>query len=50
MNSMLSATRPPVTSNPEVAAVAQDVRSRLERVRSALTTTASTRSGASHVS
>ena len=31
-----------MTSNPEVAAVAQDVRSRLERVRSALTTSAST--------
>jgi uncharacterized protein (DUF302 family) len=31
-----------ITSNPEVAAVAQDVRSRLERVRSALTTSAST--------
>ena len=31
-----------MTSNPEVAAVAQDVRSRLERVRSALATTAST--------
>ena len=31
-----------MTSNPEVAAVAQDVRARLERVRSALTTSAST--------
>ena len=31
-----------MTSNPEVAAVAQDVRARLERVRAALTTTAST--------
>ena len=30
-----------MTSNPEVAAVAQDVRARLERVRAALTTTAS---------
>ena len=30
------------TSNPEVAAVAQDVRTRLERVRAALTTTANT--------
>ena len=29
-----------MTSNPEVAAVAQDVRARLERVRAALTTTA----------
>lgn len=31
-----------MTSNPEVAAVAHDVRTRLERVRAALTTTAST--------
>ncbi|MDL2337429.1 MAG: DUF302 domain-containing protein [Pseudomonadota bacterium] len=31
-----------MTSNPEVAAVAQDVRARLERVPAALTTTAST--------
>jgi uncharacterized protein (DUF302 family) len=32
----------PMTSNPEVAAVAQDVRTRLKRVRAALTTNAST--------
>lgn len=31
-----------MTSNPEVAAVAQDVRARLQRVRAALTTSAST--------
>ena len=31
-----------LTSNPEVATVAQDVRARLERVRASLTTTAST--------
>jgi uncharacterized protein (DUF302 family) len=39
-----------MTGNPEVAAVAQDVQSRLERVRSALTATASTRSETSQVS
>ena len=31
-----------MTSNPEVAAVAQEVRTRLQRVRGALTATAST--------
>jgi uncharacterized protein (DUF302 family) len=39
-----------MAGNPEVAAVARDVQSRLERVRSALTASASTRSETSQVS